>query len=62
MPEESKDIPRYSMIGTPGGYRACDDQTGEWVRYEDVCNLVKEIFKDFNAGNPPDINTIVKYL
>ena len=31
---------RYSMIGTPGGYREFESETGEWVRFKDVEKLV----------------------
>lgn len=33
-------MPRYSMIGTPGGYQEFESDNGEWVRFKDVEKLV----------------------
>lgn len=36
---------RYSMIVTNGSYREIESDTGEWVRYKDVVELLKSVEK-----------------
>ena len=33
-------VDRYSMTGTPGGYREIESDSGEWVRFEDVEKII----------------------